>query len=285
MLALADKVSADLQAIIRKRPRLLADLIRQLKESPDEAVLRAVREVLEDNRLGFRFPEVHDAVRCTIEFQRTLHTPDHGRDYPLPPGLGSFPLRHPDDYVVRLPKAGRMRGVVIAPMHLAEAMWINFHSDYPSAVKVVTGKVCAITDDSWGDRVNRDPQYYTVLPEQLWLDGYCVEERAVRQFDAMPLGEGYTVEEHLTSASVHGGLQLVAYPMKAERYEAFQLEWDGLRDDVVYLGEPACDRTRKAGPGAEKHCRWSGGLTVWDTRSLGRRQPTDDVNVRPRRTG
>ena len=45
MLALAGKVSADLQAIIRRRPRLFADLIRQLKEAPDEAVLRLAREV------------------------------------------------------------------------------------------------------------------------------------------------------------------------------------------------------------------------------------------------
>ncbi len=45
VLALAGKVSGDLQAIIRKRPRLFADLIRQLKEAPDEALLRVVREV------------------------------------------------------------------------------------------------------------------------------------------------------------------------------------------------------------------------------------------------
>ena len=45
MLALAGKVSGDLQAIIRKRPRLFADLIRQLREAPDDAVLRVVREV------------------------------------------------------------------------------------------------------------------------------------------------------------------------------------------------------------------------------------------------
>ncbi|MCY4212296.1 MAG: helix-turn-helix transcriptional regulator [Gammaproteobacteria bacterium] len=49
MLALAGKISADLQAIIRKRPRLFADLIRQLKEAPDEAVLRVVREVRDGN--------------------------------------------------------------------------------------------------------------------------------------------------------------------------------------------------------------------------------------------
>ena len=42
---LAGKVSGDLQDIIRKRPRLFADLIRQLKDAPDHAVLRVVREV------------------------------------------------------------------------------------------------------------------------------------------------------------------------------------------------------------------------------------------------
>jgi HTH-type transcriptional regulator, competence development regulator len=45
LLALAGKVSADLQEVIRKRPKLFADLIRQLKNMPDHAVLRLVREV------------------------------------------------------------------------------------------------------------------------------------------------------------------------------------------------------------------------------------------------
>ena len=45
LLALAGKVSSDLQAAIRKRPELFASLIRQLKDMPDRAVLRLVREV------------------------------------------------------------------------------------------------------------------------------------------------------------------------------------------------------------------------------------------------
>lgn len=45
LLAMAGKVSSDLQEIIRKRPKLFADLIRQLKESPDHAILTVVREV------------------------------------------------------------------------------------------------------------------------------------------------------------------------------------------------------------------------------------------------
>jgi len=45
LLALAGKVSSDLQAVIRNRPELFAQLIRDLKDLPDHAVLRLVREV------------------------------------------------------------------------------------------------------------------------------------------------------------------------------------------------------------------------------------------------
>lgn len=45
LLALAGKVPTDLLEIIRARPRLFADLIRELKNMPDGAVLRLVREV------------------------------------------------------------------------------------------------------------------------------------------------------------------------------------------------------------------------------------------------
>lgn len=45
LLALAGKVSADLQTIIRRRPKLFAQLLRQLRKMPDKAVLRICREV------------------------------------------------------------------------------------------------------------------------------------------------------------------------------------------------------------------------------------------------
>jgi transcriptional regulator with XRE-family HTH domain len=45
LLALAGKVSSDLQSVIRQRPQLFAELIRQLRDLPDHAVLRLVREV------------------------------------------------------------------------------------------------------------------------------------------------------------------------------------------------------------------------------------------------
>ena len=45
LLALAGKVSGELQSIIRRRPKLFAELIRELKDMPDHAVVRLVREV------------------------------------------------------------------------------------------------------------------------------------------------------------------------------------------------------------------------------------------------
>ena len=45
LLAMAGKVSSDLQEIIRKRPDVFAELLRGLKTAPDHAVLRIVREV------------------------------------------------------------------------------------------------------------------------------------------------------------------------------------------------------------------------------------------------
>jgi HTH-type transcriptional regulator, competence development regulator len=45
VLALAGKVSRDLQETIRRRPQLFAQLIREMRDLPDHAVLRVVREV------------------------------------------------------------------------------------------------------------------------------------------------------------------------------------------------------------------------------------------------
>ena len=45
LLALAGKVSSDLQKVIRQRPKLFAELIREMKDMPDHAMLRLVREV------------------------------------------------------------------------------------------------------------------------------------------------------------------------------------------------------------------------------------------------
>ncbi|HDR9105982.1 hypothetical protein [Paraburkholderia sp. A3RO-2L] len=203
---------------------------------------------LEHDRLVVRFPEVHADAQCTIEFQRTLRIPDDNRVHGLPPGLGTFPLFHVDDYAGKLPAHWAGHGGVFLPMYQAEAMWIRFSSRYPFAVKIATGKINAVSGEAWTPRLQRAEhvvgpahdqlartpqdqaaylqsiasmpparvaaaQDYVTIPDQPWLDGFNVGNGQIRQFVAMPLGDGYTVEEQITGEAVHGGLQLIVYPL------------------------------------------------------------------------
>lgn len=174
---------------------------------------------LKGDRLVVSFPEVHPEAKGTIEFQRTLRIPDDNRSYPLPPGLGRFPLAHVDDYKENLPERWSHHGGVFFPMYQAEAMWINFHGHYPMAIKIAAGKINAVTGNAWNNDLHSSPQDYVVLSEQPWLDGYNVSEDMIRQFVAMPLGQGYTAEEQLTGEAIFGGLQIIVYPMKPEYYK------------------------------------------------------------------
>ena len=174
---------------------------------------------LGSDQLIFRFPNVHEDAELRIEFQRTLRIPDDNREYYLPPGLGEFPLYRVDDYPDNLPDTWEEHGGVFLPMYQTEAMWINFHADYPMAVKISAGKINAVTGAEWKDELTQQPQDYLVVPEQPWLDGFYVEKGLIRQFVAMPLGEGYTAEEQLTGEAEHGGLQIAVYPMQASVYE------------------------------------------------------------------
>ena len=191
-------------------------------------------ELTHDN-LIFNLPEVHPDAKLSINLQRTLRIPDDGSDYPLPPGLGAFPLRHVDDFASRIPEQWKKHGGVMLPMYQSEALWLNFDGHYPFAVKVATGKINALTGERWTDGIHRDPQDYMVTPDQPWLDGYCVEKGTIRQFVAMPLGGGYTAEEQITGAAEHGGLQIVVYPMRAEAYREFSDQ----RNRVLY--DVACE--------------------------------------------
>lgn len=182
---------------------------------------------LKSDKLLVSFPDLAQKPVLTINFERTLRIPDDGKEYPLPPGLGSFPLRHIDDFSQRVPAGWLKRGGVLLPMWQSEAMWLLFHShyladrrtSYPFAVKVATGKISAITGESWRQGLSRNPQDYLVAPKQPWLDGYCVEKGIIRQFVAMPLGEGYSVEEQLTGEAEFGGMQLEIFPMRTEAFE------------------------------------------------------------------
>lgn len=179
---------------------------------------------LEHDTLTFSFPDVHPEAKASITLQRTLRLPDDGKEYPLPPGLGNFPLRHVDDFKERVPAKWLAHGGVMTPLFQSEALWLQFNSRdvhrqgrYPFAMKIAAGKVSALTGEEWKDGLQ--PKDYAVIPNQPWLDGYVVEDGLVRQFIAAPLGSGFSAEEQITGKAEHGGLQIEVYPMKREVFE------------------------------------------------------------------
>ena len=157
-------------------------------------------------RLGERF---------TVTFQRTLRVPVDDRTYPLPPGLGALPVRLAVALPGDLPTGWRETDALV-PLYRREALWLGF-GGAPHAVTVGAGGVNVVSGAPWQPRLADDPQDYLVTPLQPWLDGVNTGAGRVRQFVAMPLGPGDTIEEQLASASPTGGIRLRVCPPKPGR--------------------------------------------------------------------
>src|SRR5262245_46162944 len=109
----------------------------------------------------------NDAIQIgdfSLNFQRTLRIPDDAKTYPLPPGLGTFPVCKIEDYKARVPEEWAKRGGVFIPMYQREALWIRFMGRHwkPNAVKVAVGKVNAVSGKPWDQELSADKEDYLV---------------------------------------------------------------------------------------------------------------------------
>lgn len=202
-----------------------------------------------DVRRHLGFDGYHTLGRVDITFQRTLRIPDDRKTYHLPPGIGRFPLRHVDDFADRVPLEWIKRGGVLMPMYQAEALWLDFSGAYPFAIKIAAGKINAVSGESWKEGLNSKPQDYVVIPEQPWLDGFAVGKGVIRQFVAMPLGAGHSVEEQLSGKAEFGGMQFQVIPMKARKYFESEVRSKLPNRLVDILGDLI--------PASEIHCDYS----------------------------
>lgn len=117
-------------------------------------------------------------------------------------------------------------------------MWIKLYSSSPYALRIHVGGVNAISgkpvveDAKSPIRLRnklsqgKSKQDYVVLPQQPWLDGIATAPGKVRQFVAMPVGGGYTVEAQLTGAELTTGIQFeivpaAPYPISFKAKERF----------------------------------------------------------------
>lgn len=159
----------------------------------------------------------------SLQFQRTLRIPDDGQTYPLPPGLGAFLVCRVEDYQDRVPKSWLEHGGIFIPMYQREALWIKFHSrsHKPNAIKVAIGKINAVSGKPWQQKLLKSETDYLVAPPQPWLDGINAGNGFIKQFVAMPLGMGYTVEGQITGKEEFGGIQIIVYEPKPGKFPKF----------------------------------------------------------------
>ncbi|EMD39427.1 hypothetical protein CERSUDRAFT_113076 [Gelatoporia subvermispora B] len=152
-----------------------------------------------------------------INFRRTVRVPDNAKTHALPPDMGAFTVYNSADYLSRLPLQIVEKGGAFIAMYQREAMWINFTNsrslanDY--AVKVSVGSINALTGRPQ-DEPTQKQDYLAVKNAggQQWLDGISMAPGLVKQFVAMPLGQGYTVEGQITGKEAVGGLQIDIFP-------------------------------------------------------------------------
>ncbi|MER7110065.1 hypothetical protein [Streptomyces sp. NPDC000229] len=184
-----------------------------------------------------------------VRFIRTLRLPESGT-HALPPGLGAFPVRRVEDFADVVPHQMRERGGVMLPVYLREAMWLSFAgTQEPAALQVGVGKVCAVSGERWSGRLSHGPQNYLVLPRQPWLDGINSGRGTVRQFVAVPLGLGATVEGQLTGEESWGGVQLQAFPLSGTALNAWR-EQQRIQAERAARARPVAPQQPGSGYGA-----------------------------------
>ncbi len=158
-----------------------------------------------------------------VSFERTLRVPDDGKEYPLPPSLGEFPIFKVKDFKDRVPKAWLehpIKDSYFIPMYQREALWVSFDTGTPTAVKIGLGRIDVLTGKKFSENLNKTKanQNYLVAPDQPWLDGINSGNDVIRQFVAMPIGMGYTIEEQLGNKEPKGTIQIRVFEAKPGKF-------------------------------------------------------------------
>lgn len=211
-----------------------------------------------------------------LNFQRTIRIPDDGKVYPLPPGLGQFPILRVADYADKVPPDWlEHEGSVFIPLYQREALWVSFQAAIPHAVKIGVGRINAVNGKTWSDSLSKED--YMVTPPQPWLDGINVGKGLIRQFVAMPLGMGYTVEGQVTGEEVFGGVQIVVVAPKAGKFERRGSMMDMMMLPFSPMAAPQSAKSRgvSMGLGAGGQMKQKvypdpHGIDTWDSENTGR---------------
>ena len=204
-----------------------------------DSILKPMRMYKDGTKLTVL--DEYDGCSIDISLNRTLRVPEDGTVYNLPALFGPFPLLNVDLLQNKLPYLMAQKSVLLIPMFVRETLSIGFKTgslrsgrnifswsrwDSQSfAIKILAGSVNTISGGA-EERLHRgskreEKQDYAVVPRQARVDGFFVKAgvNIVRQFVAMPIFSGYTVESQLKGRDDFGGIQMAIAPRFAGRGE------------------------------------------------------------------
>jgi hypothetical protein len=176
-----------------------------------------------------------------LTFHRTCRVPERsalGKPNALPASLGTFPLFKASELGDRRPEEFHPESYLI-PVWTREALWIGFHADTTVAVSVGTGKINAVTGKPLGEHLCNNavqPQNYLVCPPQPWLDGFKTADGTIRQFVAVKLGSGETVEGQLTGKEEVGGIQFAIHLPRVDLVKIYRPKEHVISGGIDSLG-------------------------------------------------
>ncbi|KAM7187279.1 hypothetical protein V8F20_011034 [Naviculisporaceae sp. PSN 640] len=181
-----------------------------------------------------------------VNFNRTLRLPEDGKVHDQPIRLGKIDVSNIAGISKKLEASGSQslvdmarKGGVFFPLYQREAMFLSFKARQDAfAVRVFVGGVNAVSGLPWNSHpgYKRASQDYLSVPPQQFLDGVCVGKDVVKQFIAMPLGSGYSVEKQVTGEETVGGMQLEIIP--GNRWVMYVPASDHLPQQGHYYPEP-----------------------------------------------
>lgn len=223
-----------------------------------------------ENKIRISGNRVEIGQRLTVSFQRTLRIPEDGKTYPLPPTLGMFPVKDASDYLDRLPEGWIQEDdlpAVLIPMYQREALWLAFEAEKrePCAVMIGIGNMNALTGQKLETSLKADPQDYIVCPIQPWLDGINTGPEEVRQFVAVPLGMGYSVEGQITGKEEIGGFQIFVFPPYPGALSSLPKTKETPEGLLMFQAEPDRMGIAPGGKISQKIYPDPYGISVWDS--------------------
>src|SRR3954451_19846511 len=103
---------------------------------------------------------IHVGDRFSLTLQRTIRLPQDGRDYPLTPSFGEFPVVGAAAFSDRLPGSWHAGNAFVVPIYEREALFLAFSAAEwkPNAVQVGVGGINAVSGEGWPAPPSASPQ-------------------------------------------------------------------------------------------------------------------------------